>query len=299
MRVALSTSACPPSLTPAAVLERWSALAGGAIPVLALDEGRPGDLQGELLRLAARRGLSCCELAHPAWSAPTRPAASPASGDREERRTAARQLVDTVHRAADREVHRILVRPARISLAPEIARLRWLFALDRQLPLEELAAQRSARVAPALDGVRAALDPALEAAARLGVSLALAGPAPWPHLVPSSAEVQRLREEFRGAPLSWCCCTDWAAAAAALGIADAAELPAPEALRLADAAGLSTRLPLGSGALVAEDVAEALRDAELGVLTLRSDVDAAEVRRSVAWIERQLATGDRERGASV
>jgi sugar phosphate isomerase/epimerase len=287
MRVALSTSACPRSLSPTAALARWRALAGDEVSALAVDERWPSEQQTELLRLTTSSGARCCELAHPTFSARTRPAASPASSDREERRAAGRQLVDTVQRAADREVLRVLLRPARISLTPEIARLRWLYALDRQLPLDDLAAQRSARIAPALDGLRAALDPALEAAARLGVRLALVGPAPWPHEVPRSAEVQLLREEFRGAPLGCCLRVDWAWAAAALGTAD--PLAAPEALHLADAAGLATRLPLGSGQLDAEHVAAALRDAAECVLTLRSDVERDEVRRSMQWIERALS----------
>jgi hypothetical protein len=125
----------------------------------------------------------------------------------------------------------------------------------------------------------------LRAAEGGGVTIVLPWPPPWPQQLPDAAEVRELELRcFAGAPLGSCLCTDWAHARSVLENGDAAQPDAAATAlacaRVADACGLALRLPLGSGEARWQQTLEAAGEAER-VLTLRSDVTAAEVARSV------------------
>jgi sugar phosphate isomerase/epimerase len=283
MKLVLSTAPCPARSTAGDLLERWRWLAGEAIGALAVDVRLAAGQRHELLRLLPRHDLYCAQLTHPT-NAGRQPPPCPVSDDREERLAARRALAPSLELAADFGVPAVLLMPAELALQPSTGALARLFAEGRDLPLGELNGARAARAPQLLDRLCEVLDPAVELAARLDVKLRLPGPTPWPHQVPDGVAAGQLCEIFAGAPLQRSTFVDWVHCAAALG--QPATATTTPSVRLADACGLATRLPLGSGEVdwSAQDAALA---AEEGVLTFVEAVRPEEVQRSVALITAQ------------
>jgi hypothetical protein len=250
-----------------ALLERWRALsAEGGDATLSLDPRIPPAFQDELLVEARARGLRATEVAHPFLGPEGLPAASFARADPHELRAAASQLRATLERCSEHAVSRVVLYPTSLELAvtPAELRRRHALALPRER-LATLAEERRARAGVALDGLALLLDAVLGRAEELGLVILLPTPAAEPHKVPAPVEIAALFERLAGAPLSTCHATDWAHARAALGLdddgadgadnaddgrapgAEVALFGPPVSVRLADACGLTLRLPLSAG----------------------------------------------------
>jgi len=153
--------------------------------------------------------------------------------------------------------------------------------------LRQAGEERTARAAPALDAVCLVLDSALQQAEGVGCELLLMMPTPWPWQFPNMGEVMRLLQEFAGAPLSGCFALDWWHVRRQLEPDRDVDPPAIQdvaQVRVADACGLSTRLPPGIGELT-HDAPLADSNVPL-VLTLGSGlrVGKQEVDAAVAWL---------------
>jgi hypothetical protein len=292
METALSTTLCVLPASSSAVLDRWRELCAGRELALAIDPRIAPPQQAELLQTCLRLGIRCIEIAHPRPASPGLRAPCPVSPDRDERRAAQRQIIDTLRRACSFAVHRVLVRPSRLSLSCPESTLARLFAEDRGLPLQQISEERDALAGPAMDHLCSMLDPILRAAEDLSVSVVLPWPTPWPHQVPSAPEVALLLRTFAGAPLTTCWCSDWAHCGAYLVEPEEDQTPgAPPAtlplgcVRLADACGLSLRLALGCGEIPWNEVLPSLDQRADRVLTFRPDTGAAEMRWALALAE--------------
>jgi hypothetical protein len=292
-RVLLSTSVCPLPAPAAAVLERCQELAEG-VAGLAFDPRLSSTVRDELLTLARAEHLACFELGHPA-GAGTGSLPSPGSRDRAERLAARRALEETLVCAHRHGVRRVLLPPASLPLLPERSSLARRFARGEALGLEAIDQARAALAPAALDAECTVLEPCLRVAEALDLRLAIPWPAPWPHAFPDASELERLLAIFEGAPLAGCLCLDWAAVHRTLrGSEAAASLPALltparlASLRVADACGLSQRLPLGAGEGGWRELLAELGEGELAdrVLSFRPDTTAAEVARSLELLGR-------------
>jgi sugar phosphate isomerase/epimerase len=290
-QIACSTALCPLPAVPGQILACWEGLAQAAgIGAMAIDPRLSPRQQQEVLREGRARGIPCCELAHPRLGPGGLPAASPASSDRAERAAARAQLLDTVQRAAGAGVERVVLPPAILELSLSQAALARRFALGLGLApeLEQLEQERAERGRAAIDALCLVLDPVLRRLDALGGTLLLQVPAPWPHQLPGSEEAAALAGLFGGAPLGTCHATDWAHVAASLGV----EARGSEAavLRLADACGLSTMLPVGTGEIDWPAALAALGGEERPpcVIVCRAEADPspAEMQQTVALVSR-------------
>ena len=306
MNIALSTTVVglDQAMAARSSLGRWGELASECVDACALDPRLLPAVQTELLQLLRRSGWRAVELAHPFVQEGSARSASPASHEREECRAAGRQIASSIVRAADHEVRRIVVYPTQLPLTPGNESLAVQFARCELVPWQQLAQQRRALVPHALDGLRTALDSALEVAARLDVVLLLPVPCVWPHQVPSSSEVRQLLLEYAGAPLEQTYFADWAHVASCVARSADGVVATPEAMepwpgvvRMADAAGLRPGLPLGCGEIAVEVALPA--PASETVLTLDAEVTRVEVQTSLRWIaERFEALTIRQQGAT-
>jgi sugar phosphate isomerase/epimerase len=292
-QIACSTALCPLPAVSGQILARWEGLARGAgVEAMAIDPRLSPGLQQEVLHAARARGIRCSELAHPQLGPSGLRAASPASGDRDERAAASAQLLDTVQRAAGAGVERVLLPPVILELSQPRAALARRFALGLELAseLEQLEQERAERGRIAIDALCLVLDPVLRRLDPLGGTLVLQLPAPWPHQLPSAEEVAALARLFAGAPLGICHATDWAHVAAALGVEAEAQAAEPTVLRLADACGLSTRLPVGTGEIDWPAALAAFGDGGRPpcVIVCRAEVEPspAEMQQAVALVSR-------------
>lgn len=291
-QIACSTALCPLPAVPAQILAQWEGLAGGAgIRAMALDPRLSPQQQQEVLREARARGIRCCELAHPQVGASRLRAASPASSDRAERAAAAAQLLDTVQLAAGAGVERVVLPPVILELSLPRAVMARQFALGLELApaLEQLELERAERGRVAIDALCLVLDPVLRRLDALGGMLVLQLPAPWPDQLPSDDEAAALARLFAGAPLGTCHATDWAHVAAALGVEVEARGPEAAVLRLADACGLSTMLPVGTGEIdwpAALAVGGEERPPCVIVCRAEADPSPAEMQQAVALVSR-------------
>lgn len=286
--VACSTSICPGSESGAsAVMDHWEDRCRDLLEALAVDHRFNPQRQERLLQLCRLRGVRCVELSHPRLGPEGLPTASITSPDRHEQRAALLQLTDTLQRAVDHRVDRVHLPPAEMGLTVSRERLEWGFALDQTSPvLEELRGQRDLRAAAAMDAFCLVLDPLLRSCDDLGGLVTLPGPAPWPHLFPDLDEVATLLEIFAGAPISVIYCTDWAHVEATLTGRSGSTPPEHlQALRVADACGLTSMLPPGTGEIDWDERATIKEDHDV-VLTLRPDTTRDEVIRSCALVER-------------
>jgi len=243
-----STSLCVLPAEPADMLACWESACGGSAMGLMLDARLGHQQQDELLRLARTRGVECIALAHPRSGPPGLPAASAASLDRDEQRAARQQLVMTLQRAHRHGVGRVELGPTLLELSISRGALAGQFA--RGMDLQQMEPERAARAGGALDALCLVLDPALEQVSRLGGELLLPVPAPWPHQVPGPGDVQQLRGIFAGSPLRISLALDWWHVARQLAPqAVELELGGVALVRAADASGLVTMLPPGTGEL--------------------------------------------------
>ncbi len=279
-RVLLSTSIGALPSGAGALIERLQGL--GAADGIALDPRLAPELRRAVLAAALRARVPCPELSHPGAGLP-----SPVSQDRGERRAARAALELTLDLAARGACARVLLPPALLPLRPERAELARCFARGEPLDLEGIDELRRELSAPARSALASVLEPCLRRAQDLGLWLVLPLPAPWPHAFPDGDELAQLAASFAGAPLAGCLCLDWIEVLRALRPEQ--EPPAPTlpiaSLRVADACGLSQRLPLGAGEgrwRAQLDALGAEARAADRVLTLRPDVTAGEVASSLA-----------------
>jgi hypothetical protein len=294
--VACSTSICPGSECGAsAVMDHWEDRCRDLLEALAVDHRFNPQRQERLLRLCRLRGVRSVELSHPHIGPEGLPTASVVSSDRHEQRAALLQLTDTLQRAVDYGVERIHLPPTEMGLAISRESLGRDFALDQASPgPEELRGQRDLRATAAMDAICLVLDPLLRTCDDLGGTVALPGPTPWPHLFPDLDESAQLLEIFAGAPIEADYCTDWAHVQATLTGSEPA--PPPEqlhVLRLADACGLTSMLPPGTGEIDWDEQVTIKEDNNV-VLTLRPDTTRDEVVRSCALLERLRSERDEE-----
>ncbi|MCA9669452.1 MAG: hypothetical protein KC503_27845 [Myxococcales bacterium] len=285
MRYLLSTAALPlAELQSPAAPERWRELSSSAVDGVAIDARVSAAQLSDLLEQLSRARLRCGELSEPLASQPGKVAPRALADDRDERRAAAQLLADVVELAGRHEVPRVVLLPAVLDLAPSAAALCERFAERTRMPRDRLLRQRLGAAETALDLYLAHLDPLLERADRVGVELALLGPTVWPHQLPDAAELALLRAEFHGAPLAPYLALDWLHAARALGLVELG--PKPERpgarARVADACGLTLRLPVGCGEVDWEQVK--LPHDEC-VLALSHDVTRGEIQRSIERLD--------------
>ena len=245
--VSLSTSLCDAPSSAERVLERWRDVCQQRLDRIALGAHLTSAVQAPLLTLLPGAGLTCVELGHPLRSPDNRPAASFISEDRDERAAAVRQLSASVELAADSGVPRVVLHPQPVTLALSAPQIAGLYAEARALDLTACGEERTARGAAAFDGLCNVLDSVLNVAQRHEVALSFLGPPPWPHQLPDAAEIERLHEIFDGASLERCACVDWIYLEAQLNGGEADYRQLPPVVRLADACGLVTNLPLGCG----------------------------------------------------
>ena len=284
----LSTAICPLPATATGLLERWRELSAG-LGGIALDPRIPADTRGELLALARRGGLRCPEISHLGGSGDGRP--SPCSTDRNERRAARASLEQTLVAAASGEVQRVLLTPTALPLRPERPAVARAFARGEPLEHEALDEARGSVAGAALDGLASVLEPCLLRAEAQTLTLVLPWPAPWPHAFPDAAEVAALCTIFEGAPLAGCLCLDWVDVWRALRPErepPRSAGPRLACLRVADACGLSQRLPLGTGEGSWREQLDALGASVDGVdrvLTFRPETRPEDVERSLALLE--------------
>jgi hypothetical protein len=275
----VSSSACALPASPAALLADWEGRCRGAeVTGLCLDPRLDHELQHEVLALC-RSDVACLEIGHPV---PGRPAASAISEDRDERSTARRELVASGRRAHEFGVGRVVVLPWLLpGLTPAPARLAERFQRSLDPGIAALEDARAALARPALDACCLTLDPTLRELDGLDVQLVLLRPTPWPHQFPDADELSRLARVFDGAPLASSLAVDWWHVGRHLDRAPGTPGGAP-VVHVADACGLSSGLPVGTGELDWDAVAPALESAEAAVLTY----DAA-----LCATPREVATG--------
>lgn len=291
--IALSTTLCQIPQAPNSIFQSWQARNRGA-PWLAIDPRLPGPVQNDLLEIAHRAGTFCCELAHPRRLPNKRPTASLSSLDSHERREAIQQLCLTVETAAKFLVPRIVLYPSLFPLKIDIETLRYCYAIEKSIDTQLLMNHRRFLAERAFDGLCQTLDRVLQKTSAYTLEFCFVVPSMYPHHFPSVGEVNRLLREFKGAPLGAIYATDWAHAKNVLSLNEYDEAldTTPTALRIADACGLTLRLPLGCGEVSWSPVWNTLNkipSLQKAVLVLETDATNDEISSSIDFLEKESA----------
>ncbi|MCB9556273.1 MAG: hypothetical protein H6707_09245 [Deltaproteobacteria bacterium] len=252
-----------------------------AIDGLSLGPYLSAEQQKQLADDLRKSGQLCLEVAHP-MNGGRRPLPDPLSADRDERRAALQVLNATIERAARHNAERVVLYPSRVTLHQSVGLLSQRFAEGRTLNFAPLFEQRAALSEPMLDRLLKLLDGALRAAERVGLTIALPGPAPWPHNFPRQAEVALLLDEFAGGPLEATFFSDWQTIARRLGTDDQFWTDTPAA-RLSAACGLTSGLPPSWAEPTVVPSAERI------TLYLRIAVSLEEARTVVEAVRERLA----------
>ncbi len=286
-QLALSTAICSLPQDSAGILRSWEEKSQGRIPSLAIDSRLSLALQADVLQLSSRRGLICAEITHSFTGEFGRPAASIVSADRDELRHARAQIIATLELAHRFEVHRVILSPGRINLKMSESDLRRRFLLGLEWENEPLLQERHSLAVEALDHLCLVLDPVLAAAEKYDLQIVWLSPTFFLHQIPGPNEVRQLLEIFAGSPISICFCTDWAQLAKMLqtGSLDHLTQSKFSCLRLADACGITGRLPLGRGEIIWPETLKAIHSARDHVLTFHSGTTEQELMHSLTFYE--------------
>ncbi len=285
-RLSCSTSLCPLPRSTEGILSHLESRCRHLITSLLIDPRLMPEEQLDLMQLSKLRGYRFTDLCHPRFSRQGLKTASAVSRDREERRQAQMQIIESIDRAHRFEVRRVIFLPWRLKLSVTPAGISESYARNVPLNWLQFEAERHEQLQGALDSLCFVFEEALRRADDLGVALRFATPTLWPHQVPGREEVHKLMDEFGGAPVGELYRTDWAYVRSQLNEEEwHIEGAVCEAVMLADACGLKFGLPLGLGEISWRTVLGKLPKEISIIFNFGADTSPQEVAQSYGAIE--------------